>query len=192
MNAHTVCSSGMSATWACGLMTSAVDQEWLWAPLGPTVRPHLPAELLLWVHVYPHVYNLWSHSRSQIPDPNSHSLCRASGLVVCSASDLVPCPRSHSMFSASDLVPSPRSHSMFSASDLVPSPRSHSMFRASGLILRPLGMQSQSSTKIEGSVATMLSNGVSDLLHVYVCTHHIFFVCLFFCLFLCRVDMMAL
>ena len=181
MNAHTVCSSGMSATWACGLMTSAVDQEWLWAPLGPTVRPHLPAELLLWVHAYPHVYNLWSRSRSQIPDPNSHSLCRASGLVVCSASDLVPCPRSHSMFSASDLVPSPRSHSMF---------------RASGLILRPLGMQSQSSTKIEGSVATMLSNGVSDLLHVYVCTHHLFFVCLFVCLFvcffLCRVDMMAL
>ena len=132
--------------------------------------------------MYPHVYNLWSRSRSQIPDPNSHSLCRASGLVVCSASDLVPCPRSHSMFSASDLVPSPRSHSMFSASDLVPSPRSHSMFRASGLILRPLGMQSQSSTKIEGSVATMLSNGVSDLLHVYVCTHHLFFVCLFVCL----------
>ena len=150
------------------------------------------------MHAYPHVYNLWSRSRSQIPDPNSHSLCRASGLVVCSASDLVPCPRSHSMFSASDLVPSPRSHSMFSASDLVPSPRSHSMFsasdlvpsprshsmfRASGLILRPLGMQSQSSTKIEGSVATMLSNGVSDLLHVYVCTHHLFFVCLFVCLF---------
>ena len=129
------------------------------------------------------VYDLWSRFLSHVPDLISWF----------SESDLVQSFKSLFVFSATDLVPSSRSLLVCTASDLVPCPKSHSMFRASGLILRPLGMQSQSSTKIERPVATMLSYGISDLLHVYVCTHHIFlFVCLFVCLFLCRVDTMAL
>ena len=112
-----------------------------------------------------------------VPSSKSHSVFRASGLV--------PSSKSHSVFRASGLVPSPKSHSVFRASSLVPCPKSHSMFRASGLILRPLGMQSGASTKIDTSIAAIQSNGVSDFLHVV----YLLITCSWF---LCRVDTMAL